>query len=143
MHEYAKQNMENYDQTLMDEVIDFARQASDSKIFKDWDGEGTLVSVLGDDSELAIERLADVPHEARTLIRNKRAGITVDQNTLHKLTGGQDSFVHDDAYAEVIELTLSHESMESKRVMEHAREALMVGVALAVPNKEIHQIDLI
>lgn len=143
VHAYARQNMEFYDHEVMDQVISYAEQASASGIYDGWDGEKALIEALGKHSGQAIERLADVPHEAKTLIRNKRAGLTVDQTSLHEMTDGDDSFVHDDAYAEVIELALSSGFAESKRMMEHAREALMVGVALAVPNKEIHQIDLI
>lgn len=141
-HMYAQRNMEDYDATLMDEAIDNAARAVESGRYRGWNGEQALSETLGDDANEAIERLADVPHEGRTFVRVKIEGYTVDQTGLHNRSGGEDSFVQDDPYADRIETAHAGSNNEKKRVMEHAREALTVGVALAVPNTEIHQIDL-
>lgn len=138
---YAQENLEDYDPTVMDEVFDAVETTVASGRYDDWDGEAALGVILGSDADQAIERLAPVPHEGRTFIRVNRPGYTVDQTTLHDISGGEDSFVQDDPYADKIEHAHARDE-RMKRVMEHAREALIVGISLAVPNMELHQIDI-
>ena len=77
-----------------------------------------LAGVFANSPLSADERLVQV---TRDLNRNKRDGATIDQTKVHHHSDGEDSFEHDDAYA---------------------REAVLVGVALSVPNPELHQIDV-
>lgn len=139
---YAKNNMDNYDDTVMTEVLENFTLALET--YKGWDGEAALKENLGDEAGEAIEKLADVPHEGRTLARNKRVGYTIDQTLVHENADGEDSFEYDDPYADVIEnaLATSPDSTDLLKLMRHAREAVLVGVALSVPNTEIHQIDV-
>lgn len=141
---YAKANKSDYDEGLMSEVLDNASALVNSKTYEGWDGEAASLEVLGDEAGVAIERLADVPHEGRTIVRNKVEGVTIDQTSVHEHANGEDSFEHDDAYADRIENALASgpQAARVKKLMEHAREAVLVGVALSVPNPELHQIDV-
>lgn len=143
--EYAKMNMsDDYNDLAMTMVFNHAQIASDKGIYDNWT-EADLPEVLnelGDDPGQAVERLADVPHKGRSLIRNKIDGTTVDQTALHN-DGGEDSFVFDDAYADLIEsaVTSGPNAVEANIVARHAREAFLAAVAGAVPNREINQIN--
>jgi hypothetical protein len=141
---YAKENMSNYDESLMNEVLDNASRLVEEMTYEGWDGEAALLRVLGNEANEAIERLADMPHKGRTLARQKRPGYTIDQTRVHELSDGEDSFDHDDPYADRIEnaLAAGPKASRVKQLMEHAREFVLVGVALAVPNPELHQIDI-
>lgn len=141
---YATSNKEDYDEEIMNEVFANATAVVEARTYAGWDGETALLEVLENEAGESVERLADVPHEGRTFVRTKRPNTTVDQSRLHSVSGGEDSFVHDDAYADRIENALASgpEAAKMKRLMEHAREAVLVGVALSVPNPELHQIDL-
>ncbi len=141
---YTQANKSDYDADLTNEVLENAARIVTSKKYEGWDGESALIEVLGDEAGEAIERLADVPHTGRTLARNKRSGVTIDQTQVHQNSDGEDSFEWDDPYADRIEnaAAAGPDAARIKRVMEHAREAVLVGVALAVPNPELHQIDV-
>lgn len=141
---YAKANQgDRYDEAIADEVLAFAAKVDESGRYTDHE-EATLAKVYGEEAGEAIEILADVPHKGRTFIRQGKRGYTVDQTNLHKLTGGEDSFVFDDWYAEDIENALASgpEATRMKQRMETAREFLIAAVAQAVPNEELHQINL-
>ncbi len=141
---YAEINQgDAYDETIANEVLDFARQVDGSGRYVNHK-EDTLAEVYGDEADEAIETLANVPHEGRTFIRQDKRGYTVDQTSLHNLSGGEDSFVFDDWYADDIENALARgpEAVIMKKRMETAREFLIAAVAQAVPNKELHQINL-
>lgn len=141
---YAKANQgDSYDEAIADEVLGFAIATDKSGRYADHE-EATLGKVYGDEAGEAIETLADVPHEGRTIIRQSKRGYTVDQTALHNATGGEDSFVFDDWYADDIENALASgpEAARMKKRMRTAREFLIAAVAQAVPNKELHQINL-
>jgi hypothetical protein len=139
---YAQANMSDYDDDMMTEVLGNFKEQLDT--YKGWDGEKALVEILGDEAGEAIEKLADMPHKGRTLARQHRPGVTIDQTLVHNHSDGEDSFEFDDAYAFRIE-NASADGPEASRVlrlMRHAREVVLVGVALSVPNPELHQIDV-
>jgi hypothetical protein len=141
---YAQANLgEDYDQSAMDEVVHNMKLVSEAKIYEDWN-ETILVDALGDEAGKAIEVLVDVPHKARTFIRNGRAGKTIDQTTLYEKTG-EYSFVHDEAYAERIEHSLATglNAAWMAVVARHTREAVLAAVVNALPNQELHQINLV
>ena len=90
--------------------------------------------------------LADVPHEAATLVRNEIPNTTVDQTELyHRSVVGKGSFIHDDPYADAIEHVIASgaDAARKKLEAEHAREAILAAVAAAVPNKEIYEAELV
>ena len=133
---------DKYDQSAMDEVYYWADNASISRRYADWD-QSALVEVLGDGAGNGIEIVADVNHDAETLIRTNIKNGTVGQTEIYALTGKR-SFVQDDAYSEVIEnvLATGTDPNRMKRVMEHAREAVIVSVSQLLPNPELHQISI-
>jgi hypothetical protein len=142
---YAEANMgDDYEESLMDEVLANAVTINESGVYVGWDGEAALVEVLGDEADEAIEKLVDAPHEGRTLVRTHLVDKTVDQTMVHEKAGGEDSFVTDDGYAAEIEnaLATGPEADRMRRLMEHAREAVIEGVGASVPNPELHQIDI-
>jgi len=140
---YAEDNMDDYEERFMSEVLDEASDIVTAKTYEGWDGEAALLRLLGTEADEAIERLVDAPHEGRSLARNKKSGWTIDQTRVHQKSGGEDSFEWDDPYAERIEnaLAAGPDASSVKRLMEHVREFVLASVALSVPNPELHQID--
>ena len=145
---YAERNMgDEYNEDLANESISYAIKVTESGKYDDHQEE-TLAHVLGDKSSNAIEKL-EGEHEGRTVVRNKVRNTTVDQTKLHKLTEerlgeAEDSFVMDDWYAHDIEnaLATGPNAAHQKKVMAHARELVLAALAGAVPNPELHQINL-
>ncbi len=140
---------EDFDPTIMDAVVNFARAAMTSGRYAGWD-ESKLVTVLGEEeADEAIEKLDAVKHEAVTIVRNWIPEATVDQTELYDQNEagqgvGKGSFVNDEAYADTIEhvLTAGPDAVRKKLEAEYAREAILAAVAAAVPNQEIYQINL-
>lgn len=143
--DYARLNMgEQYNDEAMTAAFTNVKKAVESGRYDEW-SEAVLPKVLAKEGEnpgQAIEILENVPHKARTLIRNKIVGTTVDQNAIHD-DSGEDSFVFDDGYAGAIEaaITSGINAVEANLIAQHAREAFLAAVAGAVPNPEINQID--
>jgi hypothetical protein len=141
--DYAESQLgDDFDESAMAEVIAHAQEVKASGRYDGWT-EAEVADELGDEAGAAIEQLADVPHQATTLIRNKIPDMTIDQTQLHN-TAGQDSFIQDDAYADRIEnaLATGPDPVRMAVGMRHAREAILAGVAGAVPNPELHQANL-
>lgn len=116
------------------EVTKQARQAVESGRYNDWT-EDVLERVLGDEADEALEVLQPQEHDALTVVRQWRPGLTVSQDKLSAIAG-QRSFVQDEPYCERIEDALAADD-EAGQLMRHAREALLYAVEQAVPNKEL------
>lgn len=151
--DYVKMQLgEAYDPVLMAEVTDNAKVAVESGRYDDWN-EGILIRVLGDEAGEAIEVLAAEPddpnkvkpHEAKTFIREKIRGKTVNQTALFRMSVlGGGSFVVTDLYAADLQaaITSGPEAARLTALAAHAHEAMNAAVAGAVPNETIYQIDL-
>ncbi len=133
---------DEYDQAAMDEVLANAGAVVASGRYDDWD-ESVLERVLGDEAGEALEVLEPGDHNASSYIRNEVAGKTVDRNTLHE-RAGKGSYVQDEAYVGKIENALADgpQAAWKQKVARHAREALVTALVAALPDPEIHQIDL-
>lgn len=134
-----------FDPITMAEVVHYAGDVVASGRYGGW-SEEVLPRVLGDKSGSAIEKLRDVPHDGMTLVRQKVDGKTVDQTTLYERSVlGRGSFVFDDPYADLVEhaMTTGPDAARKKVVAEHAREAIIAAIAVALPNPELYQITLI
>ena len=146
MKDYARgQKGDAYNDTAMNVVIGYAQAVVASGRYDDW-SEDVLARVLGDEADEAIETLIDVPHEGKTLVRNRTPNTTVDQTDLYgRSVVGKGSFVHDDPYADALEhvVTSGNDAARKKVEAEHAREVILAAVALAVPNEEIYQLELL
>jgi hypothetical protein len=140
---YMKLNLgDRFDETVAEEMFAHADAVNSSGRYDGWN-ENVLAGVLGDEAGGAIEILADVPHEAQSVVRNKVPNTTVDQTALHN-DGGVDSFVVDDAYADMIEQSLATgpDATHTLAVARHAREAIIAAVSTAVPNEVLYQVEL-
>lgn len=141
--EYAKGELgDDYDDAAYEEVLAAARAVTASGVYGDWTEE-VLKQVLAGEADVAIEQLLG-DHEGRTFIRTNLPGMTVDQTKLHEITGGEDSFVNDDDYEDRIDavITAVPEAEWKAKVARHAREALLATLYVALPNPELHQINV-
>jgi hypothetical protein len=133
-----------YDDSAMQAVINNAKAVIASGRYGHWE-ETVLARVLGDQAGEAIEVLADVPHEAVTLVRNEIDGETIDHSKLYDISVvGRGSFVNDENYANMIEHVLSSgpDAVRKKVEAGHAREAILAAVAAAVPNALLYQLRI-
>jgi len=136
---------DEYDSELAHELFGHADATNQSGRYANWD-ETVLPRVLGDEAGQAIERLAPIKHDAKTLARNHIEGTTVHQNGLHEdgQNGGdgERSFVFDDWYAAKIEGVLSTgpEAGRMLKLARHARAAIVAAVNMAVPNPELYEV---
>ncbi len=142
MSAYAAQNKLDYDQSIMDIVVSQAQKVKRSSRYDGVSMESVYLEVLGDEAGEAIEVLEPGPHEGKTFVRNHGDNTTVDQNRLHDLEH-EDSFVQDEGYVDAIENAVTAETDgRQKLIAEHAREAVLAAISMAVPNEELYQIDL-
>ena len=133
---YAADNIgDEFDHSAMDEVFTNAERAVANKTYEGF-SEANLIAALGDEAGEAIEELADVEHKGSLFARNQIPGKTVHQSTLDNTT-----FAFDDPYADRIERALATGPDPERMavVMRHAREAVLAGVANAVPNPVLYQ----
>ncbi|HEX8182222.1 MAG TPA: hypothetical protein VF575_01315 [Candidatus Saccharimonadales bacterium] len=142
---YVRQEIgDDYDDDMMQEVIANAARATDNGTYADF-SEETLRDVLGDEAELAIERVGNVPHEGVTLAKNKVNGKTIDQTAVYEQSvAGRGTFDFDEAYAQKIEdaVTSGPEAVRLQKLAHHAREAVIAAISGAVPNDLIYQITI-
>jgi hypothetical protein len=134
----------NYNDAAMDEVIAGADKLVRSGRYHTW-SENVLLDVLGTEASTAIERLADVAHEAVTLSRVGIPAETIDQTDLYyKSIAGKGSFVMDDSYADIIEHAASRGPTANwkKTIAEHAREAILAALAQVVPNPALYEVHI-
>lgn len=140
--EYAADNGVDVDPASVEEISRNAKNRHDSGVYADWKEE-YLQKVLGDEAGEAIEKLADVPHEGKSVIREAGDRKTVNQTKLHE-KAGQDSFVNTETYCERIEhaIAAGPEAVKMTRLARLSREAVLFAITQAVPNRELHQINL-
>jgi len=141
---YARQEIgEDYDQTASDEAINYAHVTVASSRYAGWD-ESVLETVLADEAGDAIQVLAAVPHTGKSVVKVKSGNATVPQTKLHEQSGGEDSFILTDPYMDRIENALASgpEAARRKVIMRHARELLNAAIYAALPNQELHQINI-
>jgi hypothetical protein len=136
---------ERYSGTAASFVVSQARDVVKAGRYSSWQ-EYLLPQTLGDDAGQAMEVTDSVPHEGQTFVRNKVDQSTIDQTRLyHKSVFGQGSFDVDDAYLDDIEhiLTSGPDAAMKKLQAEHAREFIVAALMVALPNRELYQIDVV
>lgn len=139
---YAHEQLgDDFDEDAYNEVVENAKKAVESNRYADW-SEGVLTEVLGEESGDAIEILGG-QHEGRTFARVKAGNKTVDQTELHKAVG-EDTFVSDEDYEGRIESVIADgpDAVWKQKLARHAREVLLAALFPALPNKELHQINI-
>ncbi|MCA9343103.1 hypothetical protein KC950_03790 [Candidatus Saccharibacteria bacterium] len=140
--EYAKQQLGNdFDEEAYNAVVENARIAVDAGTYVEW-AEDSLAQELGDKAEKGIEILGG-QHEGRTFARVNVVGKTVDQTELHNAVN-EDTFINDEGYEERIESAIAGgpDAEWKQKVARHAREALLAALFPALPNSELHQINI-
>lgn len=133
---------EKFEPDVMDEVFADAHKTNKSGRYDGWTGD-ELVEVLGDEAGNAMEVLEHIPHTGKTLVRTKQKNMTVDQTKVHALSG-EYSFVNDDEYCAAIENALANgpDAVHKLKLMRYAREALIKAIMMALPNDEVHEINI-
>jgi len=136
---------DRYDEEAASYVVGKANDVVSSAVYSAWH-ESALGRELGDEAGVAIEVTDNVPHRAKTFVRNKVDNTTIDQTRLYHISRvGEGSFVVDDPYVDDIEHVLSSgpDAAIKKVQAEHAREFIVAALVMALPNEELYQIDIV
>ncbi len=139
---YAREQLdEDFNEQAYAKVIENAKASVNAGVYDEW-AEDNLMEELGKEADKGIEILGG-QHEGRTFARVSVIDKTVDQTELHNATG-EDTFVSDEAYEERIEGVISSgpDAEWRQKVARHAREALLAALFPALPNNELHQINI-
>jgi hypothetical protein len=143
---YAMEQLgDNFDEQAYEQIIESAKKVVESGRYADWSEAVLIEEVLGGkdgEAGTAIEVL-DGQHEGRTFARVKAGSQTVDQTELHNAVG-EDTFVNDEDYEDRIDMILADgpKAVWKAKLALHAREALLAALYPALPNKELHQINI-
>lgn len=140
--EYAKENLgDDFDEEAYNEVVENAKRVAKSGLYDEW-SEDVLLEVLGDEADKGME-LLEGQHEGLELTRFRGKGKTPAQNKIFEKTGRY-SFVNHEDRAEQIEAIIADgpNAAWSEKLARHAREALLAALVPALPNPELHQLNV-